>query len=52
VYASTYEIDLGLPRPVAVLWSAATAVGRIVTFGAWKPAASDHVAVFRKAVAA
>jgi SAM-dependent methyltransferase len=50
VYASTYEIDLGLPRPAAVLWSLATRAGRIVTLGAWNPAASDHAAVFRKAV--
>lgn len=48
IYAATYEIDLGLPRPFAVLWSAATTVGRIVTLGAWNSAAGDHVAVFRK----
>jgi SAM-dependent methyltransferase len=48
IYASTYEIDLGLPRPLAVLWSAASGLGRMATLGAWDPAASDHAAVFKK----
>jgi hypothetical protein len=48
IYASTHEIDLGLPRPLAVLWSAASVLGRIVTLGAFDPAASEHAAVFKK----
>jgi SAM-dependent methyltransferase len=48
IYASTSVVDLGLPRPLAVLWSAATKLGRIATLGAWDPAASEHVSVFRK----
>ena len=48
VYARTYEVDLGLPRIVAVPWSVMTTIGRVVTLGAWRPAASDHIAVFRR----
>ncbi len=51
VYAKTYEIELGLPKPVAVVWTIATTLLRIVTLGRWNAAASDHVAVFKKSSA-
>jgi SAM-dependent methyltransferase len=48
VYAATYGLPSGLPHGIDVLWSLALRLGQIVTLGAWDPAASEHVAVFRK----
>ncbi len=48
IYASTYGIDPGLPRPLHAVWSALAAIGRIATLGGWNSAAGEHVAVFRK----
>jgi hypothetical protein len=48
VYTASYRIPLGLPAGLDALWSAATKVGRMVTFGTWDAGSSEHVAVFRR----
>jgi SAM-dependent methyltransferase len=50
VYAATYGLPSGLSRGLDAFWSLALALGRIVTFGAWDAAASEHLVVFRKPV--
>jgi SAM-dependent methyltransferase len=48
IYAANYRNAYPLPRVLAILWSAAEALGRIASLGSWDPGASEHVAVFRK----
>lgn len=48
VYSETFSMRSGLPKRLEALWSAAVALGPIVTLGAWNSSASEHVAVFRK----
>jgi SAM-dependent methyltransferase len=47
-YGATYPVPSGLPRSLDVLWSVALRLFRAVSLGAWDPAASDYLAVFRK----
>ncbi|MBA3374535.1 MAG: class I SAM-dependent methyltransferase [Actinobacteria bacterium] len=48
IYAATYRWPVVLPRALRIPWSALLMLCRALTLGAWDPAASEHIAVFRK----